>query len=83
MTQSVADDADLTPATLGYRLTDSKTHAGTLDKLVEFDEALKNRRLLVDRNTLTRVLTIEVDTVLVVWSFGRLVVLVVCKFVSL
>ena len=63
MTLAVADDADVTAATLGDGLTDGETHSRSLDKLVELDEAFEYRCLLVGGDALAGILAEEVEAV--------------------
>ena len=63
MSLTFRGDTDLSATTFCNGLTDAEAQTRTLHEVVELDETLKHTGLLLLGNTGTGILTIEVDTV--------------------
>ena len=62
MSLSVGDNTDITIAPFSNRLTYTESETRTLHKVIKLNETLEDCFLLVLRDASTRVLTIEIDT---------------------
>ena len=57
-------NTDTTTCLINNGLTDREAETGALYEIIELDKAFEDSRLFLFRNTSTRILTIEAETIL-------------------